>query len=339
MKKVTINDVAREAGVAKSTVSRAFTPGESVSEKTRDRVNEVARRLGYAPNPLAKALSVSRTGIVAVVVPNIESIHISQIIRGVMSVMNKKDYSIITLDSSENYGREASVIKPLSHQLVDGLINCYGSASEDIALISQKKPVVCIGDEPSGYQADFVSIDYRQGFGTIISHLRENGCRRPVLIQGKEENSTRAQGELFCTLARDQGLDMGMQDVMYANWTPYYGYRETQKAFRRTPRPDALVYASDFMAFGGLKALDEAGISVPGDIRVCGLDDSLVSKYTVPSLTTLKFSPFHLGMEAAKLMIRRLEQGSLEPMQTILPVSLSARTSTQMGETQEGENQ
>lgn len=338
MKKVTINDVAREAGVAKSTVSRVFTPGESVSEKTRVRVTEVARTLGYAPNPLARALSVSRTGIVAVVVPNIESIHISQIIRGVMSVMGKNDYSIVTLDSSENYGREARVIKPLSHQLVDGLINCYGSATEDIALISRKKPVVCIGDEPVGYKADFVAIDYLQGFGRIIGHLRDTGRKRPVLIQGKEEASTRAQGELFCQVARDQGLTMGPEDVIYANWTPYYGYRETGKMLRRNPRPDALVFASDFMAFGGIKALDEAGIRIPEDISVCGLDDSLISKYTVPSLTTLKFSPFHLGMKAAELMIRRLEEQNAQPMQTILPVSLSVRKSTQPGETQEEEN-
>lgn len=327
-KKVTINDVAVRAGVAKSTVSRVFSPGESVSDRTRHRVMEVARELGYEPDPLARALSSSRTGTIAIVVPNMESVHISQIIRGIMSVMTREGYSIITVDTSENYGLEAPVIKPLSHQLVDGLINCYSAADSEIARVAASKPVVCVGDRPDSYPADFLSIDYRKGYRLMAAHLRSQGVRRLHMIQGRETSNTRHQGDLFVEQAREEGFSLDETGVWYGNWTPFAGYDAMRRLLKEPDPPDAVVFASDFMAFGALRAVAEAGLQVPGDLRICGLDDSLISKYTLPALTTLKFSPFRLGMEAAQMLLARFRDPEAGTMEKILPVELEIRDSS-----------
>lgn len=335
-KKVTINDVAKQAGVAKSTVSRAFTQGESVSARTRRKVLAVAHELGYEPNPLAQALSVSATRTVAIVVPNIESIHISQITRGVISELSKRGYSALIADSSENFGVQAHVARPLSNQLVDAIINCYGAASGEIEALSHKKPVVCVGDRPSGYLADYVGIDYMQGYRALCRHLHQAGIRTLCLINGLEDASARLKSELFATAASENGLLLRETDVFYANWTPHAGYQTMQEILSRSERIDAVVCASDMVAFGAMKAASQQGIRIPQDLSFCGMDDSMTSKYTIPSLTTLKFSPFKLGKRAAQMVLERLNDPDEEVREWILPVDVEQRNSVRpVRETQE----
>ena len=325
--KVTINDVARKAGVAKSTVSRTFAVGESVSETTRKKVLQVAKELGYEPNPLAKALSVSSTKTIAIVVPNTESIHISQITRGVISTLSKFGYSVVTVDSSENFGRQSDVVKPLSNQLVDGIINCYSSANKEIEILSAKKPVVCVGDRPVGYDADYVGIDYEQGYSLLCSYIREAGLTRLSLVNGQEDENARRMSLQFQKTARSTGLILDDEDIYYANWTPYSGYQAMQQIISSDrPLPHVVVCASDMVAFGAIKSAYNQGLDIPGDIGICGMDDSMISKYTIPSLTTLKFSPFRLGSEAANMILKRLEGGG-EPKELILPVDVAKRHS------------
>ena len=326
-KKVTINDVAHKAGVAKSTVSRAFTLGESVSSKTRDRVLDVARELGYEPNPLAQALSVSATRTVAIVVPNIESIHISQITRGVISELSKQGYSVVIADSSENFGVQAHVSKPLSNQLVDAIINCYGSASEEIEALSHKKTVVCVGDRPSGYRADYVGIDYEQGYVALCRHLERAGIRRLCLINGLEDESAMMKSKMFRGAADENGLTLEKEDVYYANWTPRSGHQTMETILASGRIVDAVVCASDMVAFGAMKAACQHGIRIPQDLSFCGMDDSMTSKYTIPSLTTLKFSPFRLGKRAAQMVLERLGDPGGDVQEIILPVDVEQRNS------------
>ncbi|QRN86569.1 LacI family DNA-binding transcriptional regulator [Clostridia bacterium] len=325
IKKVTINDVARKAGVAKSTVSRTFAEGESVSEATRKRVLRVAEELGYEPNPLAKALSVSSTKIIAIVVPNTESIHISQVTRGVISTLSKAGYSVVTVDSSENFGEQTNIHKPLSNQLVDGIINCYSSAAEEIKILSSKKPVVCVGDRPEGYDADFVGVDYLQGYRMLCDYIKNQGYKHLCLVNGQEDENARRMSGLFKKAASAYGLVISDEDIFYANWTPNSGYQAMQKILKKN-RPDVVVCASDMVAFGAIKAAHNNGLDVPKDIAICGMDDSMISKYTIPSLTTLKFSPFKLGAQAAKMILNRLENGG-EPKEMILPVNVAKRNS------------
>ncbi len=326
-KKVTINDVARKAGVAKSTVSRTFTEGESVSTATKEKVLRVAEELGYEPNPLAKALSVSSTKTIAIVVPNTESIHISQVTRGVISTLSKYGYSVVTVDSSENFGPQSHVHKPLSNQLVDGIINCYNSATEEIEMLSSKKPVVCVGDRPEGYRADYVGADYAQGYRLLSEYIKNLGMTDLCLVNGQEDENARRMSSLFQETARSTGLNLDDEDIFYANWTPNSGYQAMQDILKREKaNPQVVVCVSDMVAFGAIKAASNNGLRVPEDIAICGMDDSMISKYTIPSLTTLKFSPFRLGKKAAEMILDRLENGG-ELKELILAVDVAKRNS------------
>jgi DNA-binding LacI/PurR family transcriptional regulator len=326
-RKVTINDVARKAGVAKSTVSRTFTEGESVSAATKEKVLQVAEELGYEPNPLAKALSVSSTKTIAIVVPNTESIHISQVTRGVITTLSKYGYSVVTVDSSENFGAQTDVHKPLSNQLVDGIINCYNSATKEIEVLSSKKPVVCVGDRPYGYRADYVGVDYTQGYRLLCEHINNLGMKDLCLINGQEDENARRMSSLFQETARSLGLNLDDEDIYYANWTPNSGYQAMLSILNRDKaKPQVVVCVSDMVAFGAIKAVSNNGLKVPEDIAVCGMDDSMIGKYTIPSLTTLKFSPLKLGEKAAKMILDRLENGG-EPKELILEVDVAKRNS------------
>jgi len=332
-KRVTIKDVAKEAGVAKSTVSRTFNAGESVSPVTKEKVLRIATQLGYSPNPLAQALSVSSTKTVAIVIPNMESIHISQVTRGVINTLSKHGYSVITVDTSENFGMQTSVHKPLANQLVDGIINCYASANDEIKQLSLMKPVVCIGDKPDGYEADYVGIDYEQGYHRLCHYLKEKNKNNICLINGQRDRYAVGRSEDFQRIARSLGLSMVDEWVLYANWTPYSGYQAMQELLcREEKKPDVVVCASDMVALGALKAINNAGYRVPEDIAICGMDDSMISKYTIPSLTTLKFSPYRLGKKAAEVMLERLKNKDLVRTEHVMSVDVEKRNSVSRDE-------
>lgn len=335
--KTTIRDVARRAGVAKSTVSRVFTPGAPVSLKTRQRVEAAARELGYRPDPLARALSIRQTAIVAVVVSNAESVHIGQVVRGISGVLSRGGYSVIVVDSAEDFGRTGQVGKPLSHQLVDGILELYGAAREEVRDLAPVRPVVCVGDPPRGFAADYVGIGYGEAFQSLCGWLQEQGNRTLCLVTGPETPAVQAQAGLFQEAARSCGLDLPGHRILHTGWTPYSGTRAVREILHWEVRPDVVVCSSDLVAFGVLRAFHEKGVRVPGDVGVCGLDDTLLSKYTVPSLTTLRFSPFRLGMEAGRRMLERLEDPGGEKRQSVLPAGIVRRES--VGPKKRGETQ
>jgi DNA-binding LacI/PurR family transcriptional regulator len=279
-KKITIKDVAALAGVAKSTVSRAFASPRLVSNETYLKVMEAAKKLQYVPNPLAQALSVSSTKNITIVVPNIESITTAGIVRGCMHYLNQYGYSLLVLDSSEDYNLELDYTNLLEKKLSDGVIFCYGSAKQVMTKMKHRFPIVFVEIVPEDPEVDYIAMDFRSGIAKIFKHLLDLKHQRIAVIFGRNDDYARNRLNTILAVAPEYNLEFPKEYLHFSNWTLQDGFEAFREIMSTKVPPTALIYISDLMAFGGLKAAAELGYKVPADITIIGTDDSPTSAYT-----------------------------------------------------------
>lgn len=341
MKHYTINDVARLSGFGKATVSRVFSDSPLVAKETRRRVLEAARTIGYRPNPIARALTTSRTRNVTIVVPNIQSFVMAQIVRGAMRGAARCGYNMFVLDSGEDSADAvmgADYITLLHEHASDGVIFCYESAREQTERIAAERPLLFLESTPHDESVDTIRTDNREGMWLLTEHLLELGHRRIAGVFGKKGDYSLSRFRHFSDALSARGAAPPPELVRFGNWSIDDG-RKDFTALMELPeelRPTAVVFVSDFMAMGALRAAADLGLRVPEDISIAGTDDASTSAFLVPSLTTLGFDPYGLGMKAAERLIRRIEHPEEDVRNTIVPVSLMKRESTGPVRTQQG---
>jgi DNA-binding LacI/PurR family transcriptional regulator len=333
MKKQNINDVARLSGVGKATVSRVFSNSPLVAEATRARVLEAAGKIGYRPNPIARALTTSKTGNITIVVPNIQSFVMAQIVRGAMRGAREKGYSMFVLDSGEDTTHSAPAadyITLLHEHASDGVIFCYESAREQMEQIARDRPLLFLESTPHKDSVDAIRTDNRAGMQLLVDHLYGLGHRRIAGVFGKEGEYARSRLDHFTEALAEQGLSAPVELLRFSNWAIEDGYREFVELMKlpEEQRPGAIICVSDFMAMGAIRAAADLGIAVPEEVSIAGTDDATTSAFLVPSLTTLSFDPYSLGRDAAHQLIGRIEQPESEARSITVPVSLKKRAST-----------
>jgi LacI family transcriptional regulator len=328
MQNITIIDVAKLAGVAKSTVSRAFASPKLVSEKTYVKVMSAAKELNYIPNPIARALNVASTKTITMVIPNIESIIMTSIIRGCMHGLSQKGYSLLVLDSSENYGEEIDYTHLMNSSLTDGVIFCYGSAKTTTSKVKQSLPIVFIELDEDDPQVDTIAIEFYTGIVQLLQHLKGLGHRKIAFALGKKDIFSIGRQKLIKKALSYECLKIPKEYFYFNNWTLEAGYEAMKGLLSLKERPTAVIYISDFMAMGGIRAAIDTGLKVPEDISIIGTDDSLTSAYTHPQITTLCYSPYELGILAGETMLNRILNPEQERVKKTLPVTLTIREST-----------
>jgi LacI family transcriptional regulator len=338
MKKQTINDVARISGVGKATVSRVFSGSPLVADETRRRVTAAAESVGYRPNPIARALTTSRTRNICIVVPNIQSFVMSRIVRGAMLGARQKGYSLFVLDSGEDTvsGEQAPDLAELLHeQAGEGVIFCYESAREKMEQIAAGRPILFLESEPRHRVVDTIRTDNRTGMELLIQHLHALGHSRIAGVFGGKGDYSADRHNNFQRAMKTVWLDPSEELMIFSNWAIEDGYRDFIRLMNLPDdkRPTAIVYVSDLMAMGAIRAAAELGTAVPGKVSIAGTDDSSTGSYLVPSLTTLSFDPHTMGISAAQQLIERIENPGMDPRTTLIPVSLKIRESTGPAET------
>lgn len=333
MKKYTINDVARVSGVGKATVSRVFSDSPLVSDATRKKVRAVAKEMGYRPNPIARALTTSKTRTITIVVPNIRSFVMAQIVRGAMHSAGRKGYSLFVLDSGEDTDRGGKIpdyAALLQDHASEGVIFCHESAGEGAKGLCGSQPVLFLEHAPGEHQVDAIHTDNRLGMELLVNRLVEMGHRRIAGVFGKRGDYALSRYEHFILALEKLNLPVREPLLRFSNWGIDDGYKAFNDlmSLSSDDKPTALVYVSDFMAMGGLRAAVDLGISVPDDVSIAGTDDAATSSFLIPRLTTLSYDPYMLGSRAADMMISRIENGNQELQRVVLPVSLKEREST-----------
>jgi LacI family transcriptional regulator len=313
---ITLKDIADQAGVSITTVSRVLNGRESgipIREETRTKILSIAAELGYRPNLMARALRGSRSSLLGVLATNITSVFHSQILRGINEAAVQRAYRVFLghvqrqADIAVDYG---SMFEQ-SH--ADGIL-IVGELAGDIeafnALASQHRYVVTISGQATQQKSPGVYADSVVGAQLAMEHLWELGHRRIVCITDPSLHDAQARSDTYQHFMQQHGAGHLIQ-IMYTARALQPSLEAGQRFFAALPdrgAPTAIFAVTDSIAIGLLQAAYQAGISIPDQISIMGYDDIDFAAFTIPPLTTIRQSGFTMGQIGANLLIDMIEQ-------------------------------
>ncbi|MGH8871379.1 MAG: LacI family DNA-binding transcriptional regulator [Acidimicrobiia bacterium] len=328
----TLRDVAREAGVHISTVSRVLNGQAAagrITPETEERIREVAVRLGYRRNSLARALRTGRTLVVGMVVPDVANLYQAGITRGAGDVLFGEGYSLLLASTDENLEHARSQVAAMLGAQAEGLL--YGVArDEDPVLegvVAAGTPVVLFNRAVTSPRISSVLPDDHTGTRLAVEHLLELGHRHIVHVGGPEDvSSTVNRLAAFEGALAERGLSGSHH---FANrQTEEEGRRVTRELLGERPETSAVVAANDRLALGAIDAIRDTGRSCPGDVSVVGFNDMPYGERFSPALTTVRISQQEMGALAASLLLEIITDRDRPPVTRLVRPELVVREST-----------
>lgn len=331
--RVTLNQVAQRAGVSLASASRALN-GESASQQTIDRVRAAALELSYIPDARAQSLKTGSTRQLTFAVADVGNQVYVQMMRAVEDAVRDLGYRVLIASTRSAVEAEIDLLRGLRRGYADGLIISPLRVTDDfLAELRQVPvPVVVIGGLPKGLPADNVRANSAAGVALAIDHLRETGRARIGFINGPRDTtpgSNRRRG----FLAAMKKAELPVVEDRTAEATDFTfeaGASAAAALFTRTTDLDAVVAANDLLAVGTLHAAHDAGLSVPDDLAIVGMDDSPLASQVHPTLTSVCLGSEERGRRAAELLLERLEDPDLEPRRVVVQPQLVIRDSTRL---------
>jgi LacI family transcriptional regulator len=305
---VGIRDVAEAAGVSVATVSQVVTGRRPVAASTRARVEEVIARLGYFPHPAASQMRGGRTGMIALVVPNLANPFYPLVADGMQDVFAPRDLLLTVTDSSVAERSAVTIYRLLSRRVDAMVVAQFGLDEPSLAALREAGvPFVGLGQMPPG-GGDFVHTDDVGGFREVVSHLVGRGRRRIAFLGGEESAiPTRQRLEGYRAALAAGGVPARDDDVHFADFTREGGRGGAAILLDREDPPDAIAAANDLIAIGVLDAARARGLRVPDDVAVTGYDDIDAASLVSPPLTTVQNPAREIGRACARLLLERLD--------------------------------
>lgn len=327
--RVTIREVAALAGVSHQTVSRVINQNERVSPETRQKVLAAIDELGYSPNATARDMARGNTHTFACLSPNLTDYTFASIIEGAETEARLDNYFLISSSAPDEDTFLCLVEQLVTSRRTDGLLVINPYTDQRYQHLPAGVPTVFIGARPSSETVDAVALDDRGAATMAVQHLLELGHRRIALISGPAvEDCTQDRQTAFLNCLSAYGVSADPDLIVEGDWSATSGFEAAVKLSHRNKLFTALFAMNDRMAIGAIRALRERGARVPQDISVIGFDDLPLASYFDPPLTTMRQDMFGIGREAARLLIRAVEQPDLPRRQLRIPAELVVRGST-----------
>ena len=310
--KVTINDVARLAGVSKRTVSRVLNESPVVAKSSREKVQRIISELGYQPNPQARGLAASRSYLIGLVYDNPDPFFMESVIRGISSVCIEKGYELVIRPSDRTDPNLVDqVINFVSRAQIDGVILPPPISEMDaIAEELEANGVPCVRlaaaqiDEPHR----LVISDERSGAKQMTEYLINSGHSRIGYISGpKGLKSTWERREGYLDALRSHDLEVDPDLLIRGAYTFESGVKAGRELLGAPQRPTAIFASNDQMAIGVVNAARELGLTVPADLSVAGFDDHELAAQIIPSLTTIRRPVQLMATLAAQKLIATID--------------------------------
>jgi len=328
---VTIRDVARAAGVSTATAARALGGYGHASPAARRKVSESARRLGYRPNVVARALVSRATTTVGLVVGDIENPFFAAAARGLADVMDAHGYTVLLANADEDAGRERRAVDALRARQVDGMVvvPAPGASPEHLAeLVTAGVPLVLLDRAVVGVAADSVLVRNVAGARAAVAHLAGLGHRRIGVVSDSPEitsSAERIQGYRQALRAAGIAPEPGL--ISIGGPTRDDGEAAALRLLDRADRPTAVFTANNFMTVGALRAARSLGLRIPDDVALVGFDDLDWTTLVQPPVTVVRQPVADLGRVAGERLLRRLEGDAGPPNRIRLDANLIVRGS------------
>ena len=326
---VTIYDVAREAGVSMATVSRVVNGNKNVKENTRKKVLEVIERLDYRPNAVARGLASKKTTTVGVVIPSITNSYFSTLAKGIDDIAEMYKYNIVLANSDEDDDKEVSVVNTLFSKQVDGIIFMGYHLTEKIRseFSRSRTPVVLAGTVDIEHQLPSVNIDYKQATVDAVTLLAKRNKKiafvsGPLVddINGKIRLAGYKDALKAKKLAYSEGL------VFESKYRYEEGYNLAERII--ASKATAAFVTGDELAAGLLNGLADHGVNVPEDFELITSDDSQITRYTRPNLSTVGQPLYDLGAISMRMLTKIMHKEELEEREVLLAHTINHRGTT-----------
>lgn len=331
---VTIKDIAKELRISPSTVSRALKDHPDISDKTKVLVNALAKEWNYKPNALALSLRNNKSNVIGVIVPEIVHHFFSSVISGIEEIAQLEGYNVMMFQSNESYQREVKNVQALLSSRVDGVLMSVSKETEKYEHLEELRdndvPIVFFDRVCNHLSSDNVIVDDFNGAYTAVQHLIDVGCTRIAHLSAPQKmliGQNRLKG--YRKALKDNNIPLDERLVIECD--------DYDQAIIKMPdlldldsAPDGVFAVNELTAAGALAAIKAKGLNVPNDIALVGFTDGIVSRVTDPTLTTLVQHGRQVGLEAAKLLIKRIDEEGVkaDPIIKVIKTHLVLRGST-----------
>jgi len=324
---ITIHDIARQAGVSPSTVSRVMNNTVPVADDKRKAVLAAVEALNYQPNLLAQNLVRGRSMTIGVLTQNITSPFYGQIHQGIEEGLKGSEYHPMFVIGNWQIAEELIALKTLTMRHVDGIIMLAGTIPDErVTQVAASTPLIVAGRWVTGLEPHCLQVDNRKAGYDATRHLLQLGHRHIVLLQGLSSHGDALERRLGYEQAmREANLEIDPQLIIDAQFTRPSGLLAVEQLLSRGVFFSAIFAMNDEMAHGARLALYRRGLRVPEDVSLVGFDDTIQAAYTIPPLTTIRYPMFEMGELAAQSVLK-LIQGE-EVTLPLLPTQLIIRES------------
>ena len=311
---VTIKDIARHAGVSYATVSRAFNNKYGVNADTRAQILEIAKRLNYSPNGVARGLVTRQTKTIGLILPDITNPFYPEVARGVEEGAKEQGYSVFLCNTNWQREAENRYVQLLMEKRVDGLLISAGTNVDDPVQerMIRAIPVVYVCEVPKKTNRSYVVPDNARGGFLAAKHLIEAGYREIGFIGAIEEpQSTDERLEGFKLAFERYGLRVDERFIKLGHFNQETGAKIFREMIDKGEYPRAVFAEDDLLALGVIQAAREAGLSVPGDVAVVGFDDIPYASFQEVQLSTLQQPKYEMGQIAVKILLEEINSWRL----------------------------
>ncbi len=333
-KRVTIKDIAREAGVSAMAVSRALSNKGGISQETSERIRAIAKKMNYRPNTIARSLRKQSTKTIGVIASDSSELVFSQVLRGVQDAAFENGYDVIIANTYQVPENEKRVLNTMIERRIDGLIFAapLRSSKKDMEELKHLgMPVVLLMRSGGLAGIDSVTSDNYNGGYQIVNYLlstsdSDSAIRFLPLSQSRSAGMERIAG--YQSALMSHGRQWKEEHSIYCEPTIQDGYNAMKKLLESGFAKGNVCCGCDLIAIGAIKAVQESGIKIPDEIRISGYDDIELSDYLCVPLTTIRQPKYEIGYEGVHLLLERLENPQMHPKQIVMSTELIIRNST-----------
>jgi LacI family transcriptional regulator len=329
--KITIDDIAKKIGVSKTTVSRVLNNRPYVDAVTKQKILDLIEKTGFTPQKSAINLSVGKTNIIGLLVPSLSNPYSLTVIQGVAEKIAQGNYELMLYTTGLSEANQKRFLNKISTKNVDGLIVLLPRDSNDLEkqLALSNLPIVLIDHRGIDTHLHSISVTNEKGSYDATEHLLGLGHERIGFITGVMDfGCSRDRLEGYRVSLAKHGIPFTEEYVSEGDFTESSGYKAARKLLSLPNRPTAIFCSNDDMAIGAMRAAQEMGLRLPGELSLVGFDDTVRASMAYPPLTTIKQPLFKMGETAAVLVKRLIDGETVESVNIVLNTELIVRGSS-----------
>ncbi len=316
-KEITIYDIARELGISPATVSRGLRDHPAINRKTKKRILDMAKEMGYRSNTFASNLRLKRTNTIGVIVHRLDSFFVASVLAGMEKVASESGYNLIITQSLENVSKEIANADTMFNSRVDGLMVSLAYDTENIdhfeVFIEKGIPLLFFDRVFQHKNCPSVVIDNFKAAYQITSHLIDQGCIKIAHVTGDLKRNVYSERFAGYKKALEDGGLKYTNDLLIINYLNEHigpNVDAAKQILAMKPMPDGVFITNDAFAAYCMRELKLAGLAIPQDIAIAGFNNDPISGLVEPNLTTINYPSYEMGEVAARTLINHLKGSS-----------------------------